>query len=110
MIDGVVNVVGADADQVRYGDHSIAFGDQTFQDGGQGFRRMLCCVVEEDDGAGLYLGRDTLRDLLCGNTFPVQTVPAGNYCNMLRCMEKITGHLKVWADAGLQGSHIAGRR
>ena len=89
LLAGVVDGVVPGEDQLRYGDKGIAFLNQAFDDGGQGFRRVFCGVVEEDDGAGLNLGGDTAADLRGREVFPIQAVTAGSTFNGLNMQGRI---------------------
>lgn len=79
MIDGIV----PGEDDLGDGDEGIALLQQALDDTGQGLRGMLGGVVEQDDGAGAYLGCDSLGDVRRGQVFPVQTVPTGSGWNRL---------------------------
>ena len=70
MVDGVFPGEKDLAD----GDDLVALGQEVVQDAGQGLRRVLPGVVEEDDGAGCDFLRDPLRDLRRGDALPVQGV------------------------------------
>lgn len=71
---GVVNGVLPIQDDLGDRHKGVALLNKGGQDAGQRLRRMFGCVVEQDDGPGLDFPRDTLRDLLGGDLFPVQAV------------------------------------
>ena len=77
MINGVILIAGAFEDQLRNRHDRISLLDQVFENSRQGFRRVLCRVVEEDNGPRMDLGSDPLSDLLRRKAFPVQTIIIG---------------------------------
>ena len=88
---GVVDDVVSGETQLRDGNKGIAFLDQAFNDGGEGLRRVLGGIVEEDNGAWLDLGGDTAADLRGREVFPIQTVRAGSSFKALTRQRGIIG-------------------
>ena len=80
MVDGIV----PRQDQLTDGHHGVAVVDKIFQDAGQRLRRVECRVVEQDNAAGLYLGRYPLIDGIGVVVLPVQGIPIGNDLKPLR--------------------------
>ena len=74
MVDGVVSV----QQDLGNGHDFIALAQQVFDDAGQGLGGVQPGVVKEDDAAGLHFGGNPVINLVGGNFFPVQTVPAGH--------------------------------
>ena len=90
MFTGVVDGVVTGEDQLRYGDEGIAFLNQAFDDSREGLRCIFCGVVEEDDGARLDLGGDTLTDLCGWEVFPIQAITTGKTFNGLQTKRRMT--------------------
>ena len=65
---GIWNQERADRNELKVS----SFGG--FENQGQSLRGVFCTGVQQKDGAGLKLGRNTVGDLLCGQTAPVQRV------------------------------------
>ena len=78
VVDGVVGAALAGKDELGDRDESVPFLEEGLDNAGQGFRGVLGGIVEEHDGAGLYLGGDPLGNLGGREVFPVQTIPHGS--------------------------------
>ncbi|BAK98779.1 hypothetical protein OBV_15810 [Oscillibacter valericigenes Sjm18-20] len=63
MINSIILIAGAFDDQLRDWHNRVPLPDQIFEDSGQSLRRVLCRIVEQDDGPRLDLGGDPLCDL-----------------------------------------------
>jgi len=67
VVDGVIPL----EQQLRDRHDPVAVGEELFDDAGEGLRRMLGGVVEQDDGAGRDFAQDPVGDLARGEVFPV---------------------------------------
>ena len=70
----VVDGVFPGEDHLGDGHKGVPLLKQTLDDVRQGLRGMEGGVMEENDGAGLYLAGHPLGDLTGGEVLPVQTV------------------------------------
>ena len=83
VVDGVVGAAFSRQDQLTDGHDVIALLDQILQNGGQGFRGVKGCIVEEDDGPRPHPGGYPIGDGGRVVVLPVQTVPAGIGCKAI---------------------------
>lgn len=74
LSSGVVLVGVASEKDLGDGDDGVAVGLQRLDDAGQGLRRMLGRVVEEDDAPGAHILQHPLLDLLGRDALPIQAV------------------------------------
>lgn len=84
MVDGVVGAAFPGEDQLADGHDVVALPDQILQNGGQGLGGVEGGVVEEDDGPRPHPGGHPVGDGGRIVVLPVQTVPDGSGCKVLR--------------------------
>ena len=71
----------------------VAVRQELFDDAGQGLRRVLGGVVEQDDGAWGDFAEYAVGDLRRGEVFPVQTVGANSKWHFKKAIQWYLAHL-----------------
>ena len=74
----MIEVALAVKENLTDGDDRVSLTEQIIQNRRQRLRRMLAGIMEQNDTAALHLARNSSADLVCADSFPVETIPNPN--------------------------------